>query len=231
MIKVLLFDVFGTVVDWRRSIIREGERFERAYGIQVDWEAFADDWRDGYAPAMAVVRRGERPFEKIDILHREILDGLLAKYGITDLSEQQKSEINHVWHRLDPWPDAIGGLLRLKSRFICATLSNGNMALLVNMAKRAGLPWDCVLSAELERQYKPELQVYRYALAVLDVQPEEAVMVAAHHADLHAAASIGMRTAFVHRPDEGGPGRPMDGPDLSFDFNATDFHDLADQLV
>lgn len=229
-VRALAFDVFGTVVDWRSTIVREGQALGRAKGLEVDWAAFADAWRDGYGPAMDQVRRGELEWRTIDQLHRMILDGLLADFGIRGLSETEKDALNRVWHRLAPWPDAVSGLTRLKRRFVIATLSNGNVALLVNMAKRAGLPWDAVLSAELAGRYKPDREVYLKAASLLGLPPEEVMMVAAHKGDLRAAASAGLRTAFVPRPEER-PNRKIDlSPEPTFDLNARDFLDLATQL-
>ena len=209
-VKALTFDVFGTVVDWRGSVIRECRELGRARGIDVDWAEFADRWRDGYAPAMARVRSGELPWTKIDALHRMILDGLLEEFGVTGLSEGEKDHWNRVWHRLAPWPDSVAGLTRLRGRFIVATLSNGNVALLTNMAKRAGLPWDCILSAELMRSYKPDPETYLGAADLLGLRPEEVMMVAAHKGDLRSAQAVGLKAAFVARPLEFGPGRAVD---------------------
>ena len=229
-VRALAFDVFGTVVDWRSTVVREGEALGRAKGLSVDWGAFADAWRDGYGPAMNRVRRGELPWKTIDELHRMILDGLLARFGIDGLTESEKARLNHVWHRLDPWPDAVPGLARLKEKYIIASLSNGNVALLVNMAKHAGLPWDAVLSAELAGRYKPDREVYLKAAALLGLPPGAVMMVAAHKGDLRAAAAAGLRTAFVPRPKER-PNRSIDlSFDEAFDVNATDFLDLASQL-
>ena len=159
-VKALTFDVFGTVVDWYGSIVAEGEKFGNAYGVDIDWAQFALKWRAGYGPAMDKVRRGELPWQNIDALHRRILDDLLDAFEITGLNEAEKDYLNRVWHRLQPWPDALSGLERLRKRYIVATLSNGNVALLTNMAKFAGLPWDCILSAELTQHYKPDPEVY-----------------------------------------------------------------------
>lgn len=230
-IQALTFDVFGTVVDWRSSIMRDGVRLGKAKGLDVDWAAFADAWRAGYGPAMHRVRQGELPWTKIDDLHRLILDDVLDRFGISNLSEDEKVDLNCVWHRLDPWPDAVGGLLRLKSQFVIATLSNGNVSLLAHMAKYGGLPWDCILSAELAHHYKPDPEAYLTAIHLLSCQPEEVMMVAAHQGDLRAAAKVGMKTAFVVRPFEHGPDGRVDlTPDAPFDYVAQDFHDLADQL-
>ncbi|MEZ4832580.1 MAG: haloacid dehalogenase type II [Caldilineaceae bacterium] len=230
-ISALVFDVFGTVVDWRTSIIREGQMLGQRKGIDVDWPRFADAWRAGYVPAMQQVRSGELPWLKIDQLHRRILDGLLDEFGLAMLSETELSHLNRVWHRLIPWPDAVPGLYRLKADYVIATLSNGNVSLLTNMAKHAGLPWDCILSAELAGHYKPDLEVYLKAADLLGLPTEQVMMVAAHKGDLHAARSTGMRTAYVPRPLEYGPGGGADlAPDLEFDVVAEDFVILADKL-
>ena len=183
-IKALTFDVFGTVVDWYSSIVAEGEKFGDTRGIDVNWAQFALKWRAGYGPAMDKVRRGELPWQNIDALHRRILDSLLDAFEIADLSEAEKDYLNRVWHRLKPWPDVISGLERLRKRYIVATLSNGNVALLTNMAKFAGLPWDCILSAELTQHYKPDPEVYQIAADLLGLSPNEVMMVAAHPGDL-----------------------------------------------
>ena len=230
-VRALVFDVFGTVVDWRGSIIREGRALGRKKRLKVDWPAFADAWRAGYRPAMARVRSGELPWTTIDALHRMILDGLLARFRIGGLKESEIDHLNRAWHRLRPWPEARAGLERLKRRFTLGTLSNGNMALLVNMAKRARLPWDCVLSAELFRHYKPDPEAYLGAVSLLGVAPHELMLVAAHKDDLRAALACGLRTAFVPRPREYGPAaRPDTSPDPAFDYHARDFLDLARQL-
>jgi 2-haloacid dehalogenase len=230
-VKALTFDVFGTVVDWRGSLIREGLAFGAARGIDIDWASFADDWRGGYSPSMNRVRRGELPWTNIDALHRMVLDELLVKYGITSLSEADKDYLNRVWHRLIAWPDAIPGLTRLRTRYVLATLSNGNVALLTNMAKYAGLPWDCILSAELMQHYKPDPETYLGAAALLGLRPEQVMMVAAHKGDLRAAQTVGLHTAFVPRPMEWGPERMPDlTPDPAFTVHAVDFNDLAAQL-
>lgn len=230
-VKALAFDVFGTVVDWRGSLIREGRLLGRRKKLKVDWEAFADAWRAGYRPAMARVRSGELPWTRIDDLHRMILDELLPKFGIRGLSEAVLVHLNHAWHRLKPWPDAKAGLARLKRRHVIATLSNGNVALLVNMAKNAGLPWDCILSAEVVRRYKPDPETYLGAADLLGVRPAELMMVAAHKDDLHAARACGLKTAYVARPREYGPGIKVDvSREPAFDLHARDFNDLARQL-
>lgn len=230
-INALLFDVFGTVVDWRGSIIREGRAFGREKGLDVDWTAFADAWRAGYKPAMDEVRNKTLPWMNIDRLHRLILDDLLVKFNIRTLKEADKEHLNRVWHRLKPWPDSVRGLRRLKKLYVISPLSNGNVALLTNMAKNAGLPWDCVLSAELFRHYKPDPEAYLGAAEMLGFKPAEVLMVAAHKDDLRAAKRCGLRTAFVRRPKEQGPQVKLDLTDeRSFDHNADDFLDLARQL-
>ncbi len=230
-VKALVFDVFGTVVDWRGSVIAEGKALSRKKRLSVDWGAFADLWRAGYVPAMDRVRRGELPWTTIDVLNRMILVELLAKLRIGTLSEAEKDHFNRVWHRLRPWPDAVKGLARMKKKVLVATLSNGNMALLTNMAKHAGLPWDCVLSGELFRHYKPDREVYLGAARLLGLRPGELMMVAAHKSDLDAAAAAGLRTAFVRRPLEfGDPALKDVKPEERFDINAADFLDLAKKI-
>jgi 2-haloacid dehalogenase len=230
-IRALTFDVFGTVVDWRGSIIREGRTLGNQRNLKVNWAAVADAWRDGYRPAMDRVRKRQLPWMTIDQLHRLILDDVLAKLRVDGLTPEDKDHFNHAWHRLRPWPDARAGLKRLKKRYVLATLSNGNMSLLVDMARNARLPWDCVLSAELFRHYKPDPEAYLGAAALLDLKPSEVLMVAAHKDDLQAAKRCGLRTAFVRRPMERGSGAKSDlSSDRSFDFNADDFNDLASQL-
>ena len=206
-VKALTFDVFGTVVDWRSSIIREGQLLSARKGFEIDWGEFADNWRAGYGPAMNRVRNGELPWTKIDDLHRMILDELVIEHGLVGLSEGELDDFNRAWHRLSPWPDTVAGLNRLKTKYVIATLSNGNVALLTNMAKNAGLPWDAVLSAELAKHYKPDPEAYLTAADLLGLSPEQVMMVAAHPGDLRAAAKTGLRTAYVVRPLEQGPGR------------------------
>jgi 2-haloacid dehalogenase len=230
-VKALTFDVFGTVVDWRGSISREGRRLGKELGVRADWTAFADAWRAGYRPAMNEVRSGRLAWTNIDGLHRRILDRILDESGLGMLSEAQKDDLNRAWHRLAPWPDAVRGLKRLKKGYVITTLSNGNVGLLTNMAKRAGLPWDCVLSAELFHHYKPDPEVYLGAAAMLGLAPHEVMMVAAHKDDLRAAQAAGLRAAFVQRPLEFGSSARKDlKPEKGFDVNAADFNDLAVKL-
>ena len=231
-IKALTFDVFGTVVDWRSSIIREGQLLSQEKGLEVDWPKFADRWRDGYMPVMQRVREGDLPYSKIDDLHRLILDGLIKDFGLEGLSPSELDDLNRVWHRLMPWPDSISGLNRLRGRYVVSSLSNGNVSLLVNMAKNAGIPWDCVLSAELTGHYKPDKEVYEKAADLLSLEPNEIMMVAAHPIDLRAASKVGYRTALVLRPLERGPERGLYfKPDPSeFDLLVNDFGELAQRL-
>ena len=226
----LLFDVFGTVVDWRSGVIRDGEALSAKRDLDVDWAAFADAWREAYVPSLLRVIRGEEPWRNLDALHRDSLDDLLDRFGIDDLPEEDVEHLNRVWHRLDPWPDAIPGLLRLRRRHLVGTLSNGHVRLLTNMAKRAGLPWDVILSAELSGHYKPDAEVYETAVDLLDVEADRVVMVACHERDLDAAAEVGMRTAYVHRPTEWGPEAAEDDErpdDSAYDVVADDVVDLA----
>jgi len=230
-VQALTFDVFGTVVDWRSSVIAEGEALARQKGLRVDWAKFADAWRGGYGPSMDRVRRGELPWTNIDRLHRMVLDRLLSEFGADGLSEAEKDHFNRAWRRLKPWPDAVAGLTRLKRRFIIATLSNGNVALLTNMAKHAGLPWDCILSGELFRHYKPDPEVYQGAAELLGLKPDQVMMVAAHKGDLKAARAVGLKTAFVPRPQEFGGTRKADtGSEPWIDVTANDFVELAAKL-
>ncbi len=231
-VKALVFDVFGTVVDWRSSIAREGEMLGERKGItHVDWAEFADAWRGEYGPSMNLVRRGELPWTRIDDLHRMALDGLLDKFGIEGLSEEEKQHFNKAWHRLDPWPDSPTGLARLKQRYIIATLSNGNVALLTNMAKYGGLPWDCILSAELAHHYKPDPEAYLMAADMLGLETSQVMMSAAHKGDLKAAQAQGLRTAFIPRPLERGPRAEIDTSSEDWiDVTATDFEDLAQKM-
>ena len=227
----LVFDIFGTVVDWRSSLIREGQALQQRLGLQADWAGLADAWRAGYQPAMQRVARGELPWTNIDALHRQILDALLPGFGLEALSEIERDHLNRAWHRLSPWPDSVMGLTRLRRRHVISTLSNGNVSLLVNMAKRAGLPWDCVLSAELMGRYKPDLAVYRGAAQLLGFEPAQVLMVAAHPSDLVAAQQAGLMTAYIPRPNERGPGgwmEPTTG--CHFDWVASDLLELATQL-
>ena len=227
-IKVIAFDVFGTTVDWHGSIMQEIQQM----GLNIDADQFANAWRSGYEPAMAEVRKGAKTWTKIDVLHRMILDKILDDFKITHLSEEQKVHLNLIWHRLHPWADTVEGLLLLKRRFKIVTLSNGNLGLLANMAKFAGLPWDLILSAEVFRHYKPDPETYLGVADIFDVQPHEVMLVATHTNDLKAAKSYGLKTAYVHRALEFGANQIKPIPDVSdFDLSASDFIDLAKKLV
>ena len=225
--QVLAFDIFGTVVDWHGSIMREVQ----ALYPSVDANAFALAWRAGYQPAMARVRSGELGWTRIDELHRLILNDLLPQFGLSHLSEAERVHLNRVWHRLDAWPDSVAGLLRLKKKFTICSLSTGNLGLLTNMAKRAGLPWDCVLSAEVFRAYKPDPATYLGLAKVFDLSTHQVMLCAAHHDDLEAARGCGLRTAYIERPLEFGASQPKDvSPIAGNDLHARDIHALADQL-
>jgi 2-haloacid dehalogenase len=231
-IKALVFDVFGTVVDWRTSVAAEVGAFATAQGLSLDAEAFADAWRGRYVPAMHRVRTGDLPWTRLDDLHRMMLDEVLAGLDMTGLPELALKDLSHAWRRLAPWPDSVAGLTRLKRRYTIAPLSNGNLALMTALARFGGLPWDCILGAELARHYKPDPEVYLSAAHFLDLRPAEIMMVACHLGDLKAAKAQGLATAFVVRPHEYGPnGHPDLQPDKTFvDVAAADFGDLARQL-
>jgi 2-haloacid dehalogenase len=225
-VRALVFDVFGTVVDWRGGVAREVRRLVPG----VDALALADAWRDRYVPSMDGIRRGDRPWANLDVLHRESLDALLPEFGV-DPDEATRAELVLAWHRLDPWPDAVAGLTRLRERHVLAPLSNGNVALLVDLARHGGLLWDAVLSAELFGHYKPDTQVYDGAARLLGVAPGQLALVAAHTDDLAAARARGLRTAYVHRPDEFGPGTSPPATDPDADLNVTSMIELADRLT
>lgn len=230
-VKALLFDVFGTVVDWRGGISREAAAFGARHGIDRDWMAFADDWRGLYQPAMEQVRAGNRGFVRLDVLHRENLDQLFAKYEITGISEEETDHLNRAWHRLRPWEDVLPGLHRLHRQYVLATLSNGNIALMVNMARNSGLPWDAVLGAEVTRSYKPMPETYLGSCEALGLRPDQCMLVAAHNGDLQAARDCGMQTAYINRPYEYGPHQKVDFEATSdWEFIANDMVDLADRM-
>jgi 2-haloacid dehalogenase len=233
-VRALVFDVFGTVVDWRSGVAREAGSFLARHGQNhVDPAEFGDAWRRHYSPAMEEVRSGRRPFTRLDILHRENLNRVLEEFGIdpTRIPSADLDDLNLAWHRLDPWPDSIAGLKRLKARHIIAPLSNGNIVLLLNMAKRAGLPWDAILGAEVVRAYKPMPEAYLRTADILALRPEEVCLVAAHNGDLAAARKCGLQTAFVVRPTEHGPGQTSDlCPSEEWNVVADDLVDLAEKL-
>ena len=229
-VKALVFDTFGTVVDWRSSVAREVGALAKKKGVTLDADKFADAWRAGYGPSMNRVRSGELPWTKLDTLHRMTLDKILVDFTFTGLSEDEKDTLNRAWHRLTPWPDSVAGLTRLKKKHIIAPLSNGNISLMTDLAKHSGLPWDVILGAELVHHYKPDREVYQSAADILDLKPAEVMMVAAHVGDLRAAKAVGLRTAFVVRPNEYGPGGKPDLKADGVDMSATDFNDLAQKL-
>ena len=230
-VRALCFDVFGTVVDWRGSIVRFGARLEEETGLGVDWPAFADAWRAEYRPGMDLVRKGELPWTDLDGLHRRSLDRLAPEFGLDALDSDKMDLLHAVWHRLDSWPDSALGIARMREARMVASLSNGTVAMLTSMARRAGIGWDMVLSAELFGHYKPDRQIYEGAARLLGLEPSEVMMVAAHRHDLEAARAVGMRTAFVHRPTEHGPDASADVPmDAGFDVYAEHMCDLAERL-
>jgi len=231
-VKALVFDTFGTVVDWRSSVIAEGMIWGNAKGLNINWADFADRWRLGYGPAMDKVRKGELPWTVLDDLNRMILEDLLKEFKI-DLTEEEKVSWTHVWRRLKPWPDAAEGLTRLKKKYVIAPLSNGNIALMTNLAKFGGLPWDVILGSELVRHYKPDREVYVSAYQYLDLKPAEVMMCAAHTSDLQAARGCGLRTGFIYRPNEFGGGTagvPHKANPGDFDVVSTSIIDLANQM-
>lgn len=230
--RALLFDTFGTIVDWRTSLIDELTAFGLKRDIHADWTGLVDAWREAYAPSMDKVRQGKRPWTKLDDLHRATLDRLVEKFGITGLSEAELRHINRGWHRLRPWPDSVPGLTRLKQQFIIAPLSNGNVSLLLNMAKYAGLPWDMIFGSDLFRHFKPDRETYLGACELLDLEPAQVMLCAAHNSDLRMAKSLGLSTAFIARPSESGPTQCRDfEAEEAWDFIATSVENLADQLA
>ena len=229
--QVLLFDVFGTVVDWRGSVIEELESFAATQRLDADWATFTDEWRAGFRELQASIARGDTPWLTMDQIHRKVLDRLLAARAMNEVADAALEDLNRAWHRLKPWPDTVEGLTRLKRRFIISPLSNGNLSMLVRLAKNAGLPWDCVLSTAMFSSYKPNPDVYQGAARMLDVDPQEVMMVAAHAYDVDGAKAAGFRTAYVFRPEEFGPGRGEDPGDVSrFDVVAASFVELARAL-
>jgi 2-haloacid dehalogenase len=228
--KALFFDVFGTMVDWRGGIAREAKAVLEPLGHKADWFAFADAWRAEYQPGMEEVRAGRMAFSKVDVLHRRNLDRILPRFGLADLPEEMKSHLNRAWHRLDAWPDVARGLHLLKRRFLLAPVSNGNISLMVDLARRNGLPWDAILGAEIAGDYKPKPRVYLAAAGALDLPPDACMMVAAHTSDLNHAAACGLRTAHVARPNEHGEGRGESAPGNPMDLAVSGLPELADRL-
>jgi 2-haloacid dehalogenase len=229
-VKALFFDVFGTLVDWRSGVAREAESILGAAGHKFDWFAFADAWLNEYQPAMEDVRAGRMPFCKLDVLHRRNLDRILPRFAVSGLAEEATRNLNLAWHRLPAWPDVPGGLARLERRFLLAPVSNGNISLMVDLARRNGFPWDAILGAEVAGDYKPKPRVYLAACEAFDLPPGECMMVAAHTNDLLAAAKCGLRTGHVARPNEHGPGRGEAAPAAPVDVAATSLEDLGAQL-
>jgi 2-haloacid dehalogenase len=228
--RALFFDVFGTLVDWRCGVAREAARLLEPFGYSIDWLAFADAWRDQYQPSMDDVRAGRVAFCKLDLLHRRNLERILPGFGISGLAEAVLRDLNLAWHRLDGWPDAMPGLSRLRQRFLIAPVSNGNISLMVDLARRNGFPWDAILGAETAGDYKPKPRVYLAACEAFDLAPADCVMVAAHSSDLAAAAACGLRTAHIARPNERGPGTGEAAPKVPVDYAASSLQDLAGQL-
>jgi 2-haloacid dehalogenase len=230
-IKALFFDVFGTLVDWRSSIAREARAILSPLGVAIDWDAFADAWRGQYQPAMDEVRSARLPFSKLDVLHRRNLDVVLKASGLDRVDEATRVNLNLAWHRLDAWPDTTPGLARLRTKFLTAPCSNGNISIMVDLARRNGIVWDAILGAEIARDYKPTPIVYLAAAAAFDCAPHETMMVAAHSSDLAAAAATGLRTAFVARPDEHGPGKGESRASVPVDLSVESLTALADRLA
>ena len=232
-VKACVFDTFGTVVDWRGSVIAEASLWGKAKGLNIDWVEFTDRWRLAYKPAMDKVRKGEMPWTNLDDLQRMILEDLLKQYKIEGLSEEEKVNWAHVWRRLKPWSDSVEGLTRLKKKYIISPMSNGNVALMTNLAKFGGLPWDVILGSDLVKHYKPDREMYLSAPFFLDLKPEDVMMCAAHASDLQAARNCGLRTGFIYRPNEfgGGPvGVPDNAKPGDFDVVSESIIDLAQQM-
>jgi 2-haloacid dehalogenase len=229
-VKALFFDVFGSLVDWRTSVAREAEKILGPLGYKLDWTAFADAWRGEYQPGLEEVRSGRQPFAKLDVLHRQGLERLLPRFGLQNLSDEVLDDLTLVWHRLDAWPDVAAALARLKRKFWLAPVSNGNISLMVDLARRNNFPWDAILGAEIAQDYKRKPGVYLASCAAFDLKPEQCMMVAAHSNDLAAAAKLGLHTAHTARPDEYGPGTGEGAPTVPVDFAAKDLNDLADKL-
>jgi 2-haloacid dehalogenase len=229
-VKALFFDVFGTLVDWRGGVAREAERMLGPRGHSLDWGAFADAWRGEYQAGMEPIRSGQAPFVTLDVIHRRNLDRILPRFGLEGLDEPTRAQLNLAWHRLDAWPDVPGALARLREKFLLAPVSNGNIALQVDLARRNNFVWDAVLGGEIARDYKPKAQVYLSAVEAFGLTPEACMMVAAHSSDLKGAASHGLGTAHIARPNEHGPGKGESAPSVPVDIAAADLGDLATAL-
>jgi 2-haloacid dehalogenase len=229
-VKALFFDVFGTLVDWRTSIAREAEAMLKPKGHALDWLAFADAWRGEYQGAMDEVRSGRIPFCKLDVLHRRNLDLIAPRFGLDKLGEDDRRSLNLAWHRLDGWPDVAPGLARLKRKYLLAPVSNGNISLMVDLARRNNFPWDAILGSEIAGDYKPKPRVYLAAAEAFDLKPDQCMMVAAHTKDLMAAAALSLRTGHIARPNEHGPGRGETAPKEPVDIAAKSLEDLAEKL-
>jgi len=229
-LRALFFDVFGTLVDWRSSVAREASQILHPQGFALDWAAFADAWRGEYQPGMEEVRSGKIPFSKLDVLHRRNLERFLPRFGVKNLSDAMLHELTLSWHRLDAWPDVPAALVRLKRKFMVAPVSNGNISLMVDLARRNNFPWDAILGAEIAGDYKPKPGVYLAACAAFDLKPEQCMMVAAHSNDLAAAAQCGLRTGHIARPDEHGPGTGETAPTMPVDVAGADLAELATKL-
>jgi len=229
-IRAMFFDVFGTLVDWRTGVAREADRVLRPLGYTVDWTSFADAWRAEYQPGMEEVRTGRISFSKLDVLHRRNLERFMPRFGLTDLSESSRHELTLAWHRLDAWPDVPAALKRLQKKFLLAPVSNCNISLMVDLARRNDFPWDAILGAEIAGDYKPKPHVYLAACEAFDLDPAQCMMVAAHSNDLAAAAACGLRTAHIARPGEYGPGTGERAPTVPVDFAAADLAELAGKL-
>ena len=229
-VKALVFDTFGTVVDWRNGVAREAERILKPMGYELDWLAFADAWRKEYGPSMEEIRTGRRPFAKLDILHRENLDRIRPRFKLDKLTEPTLAELNLAWHKLDAWPDVGPAFARLHKRFLMAPCSNGNIALMADVGRRNNLPWDAILGSEIAKGFKPQPQVYLATCEAFNLKPEQVMMCAAHSGDLASAQKLGLRTGHIGRPGEGGPGTGESEPKGSFDVVGKNFHDFADKL-
>jgi len=230
-VKALIYDVFGTLVDWRTGVARESRVLLEPLGHKLDWIAFADAWRAEYQPGMEEIRSGRIPFSRLDVVHRRMLDRIRPRFGLENVDENVLRELNMAWHKLDAWPGVPEALKRLRSRYLLAPCSNGNISLMVDLARRNGFPWDAILGAEIARDYKPKLRVYQVAAESLGIEHRECMMVAAHSDDLKFAAEAGLRTAHVSQPDEFGPGTGERGPKVPVDVSARNFTELADKLL